>query len=75
VDAFIASTRAEDRAIEYKLDLPGGNEDRREFLRDGSAFANALGGDILYGIEENAGLPTAAPGVSVPKVPRQANPG
>ena len=67
VDALIASARAEDRTIEYKRDLPGGgDEDRREFLRDVSAFANALGGDILYGIEENAGLPTAAPGVSVP---------
>jgi hypothetical protein len=66
IEALVQSGRIEDRSIEYKRDLPRAiDEDRREFLRDVSAFANALGGDILYGIEENAGVPVAAHGVAI----------
>ncbi len=39
----------EDRTLEYKRDLP---TDHREFAADVVAFANSLGGLILYGIEE-----------------------
>jgi len=66
IDALIENARIEDRTIEYKRDLPGpADEDRREFLRDVSAFVNGLGGDIVYGIEEKAGIPTSAPGVAI----------
>jgi hypothetical protein len=66
IDALIQSGRMEDRQIDYKRDLAGStDDDKREFLRDVSSFANALGGDILYGIEETGGLPTAAPGVPI----------
>jgi hypothetical protein len=66
IDLLIQSGRIEDRTIEYKRVLPGpSDEDRREFLRDVSAFANALGGDILYGIEEDGGAPISAPGISI----------
>ena len=42
----------EGKAIEYKRDLPGtGNEDRKEFLKDVSSFANTSGGDLLYGVD------------------------
>lgn len=44
---------AESRSIEYKQALPGGADaDKREFLGDVSAFANAVGGDLLYGVTE-----------------------
>lgn len=66
VDAIVASGRAEDRTIEYKRELPGGSdEDRREFLRDVSSFANGMGGDILYGVETTGGIPTVARGLAV----------
>ena len=43
----------EHRTIEYKRELPGQRErDHREFLADASSFANAGGGYILYGVEE-----------------------
>lgn len=53
--------------LEYKRDLPGtADADKREFLADASAFANTQGGDLLYGIDEAAGIPTAIPGVVSP---------
>lgn len=66
VDAIVASGRVEDRTIDYKRELPGGSdEQRREFLRDVSSFANGMGGDILYGVEEAGGVPTVARGVTL----------
>lgn len=43
---------AESRTLEYKAELPGGkDDDKKEFLADVSAFANAIGGVIVYGVE------------------------
>lgn len=64
---------AESRTLEYKQSLPGGSDDeRREFLADVSAFANTIGGDILYGVVEEreaagktTGVPEAAPGLPI----------
>lgn len=36
--------------------------DRKEFLKDMSAFANARGGHPIIGIDEAAGVPTAFAG-------------
>ena len=50
----------ESKILEYKEDLPGNStQDKKEFLADVSSFANAGGGDILYGIKEdrNTGKP------------------
>lgn len=68
---LIADGRREDRTIEYKQELPTrATKDRNEFLYDVSAFANAGGGDLIYGVSEakdadgrNTGLPAAAPGL------------
>lgn len=50
----------EGHQIEFKQALPGGgNEDKREFLADVSSFANALGGDIVYGIVDEGGAAAA----------------
>lgn len=52
IDALIADKLAESRTLEYKQELPGNSDgDKREFLADVSSFANASGGDILYGIK------------------------
>lgn len=39
------------------------NESKREFLADVSSFANSVGGDLIFGIEEEEGVPTRVVGV------------
>ena len=57
----------EGKTIEYKRDLPGSSsDDRREFLKDVSSFANADGGDLLFGVGAKDGLPQAIPGITAP---------
>ena len=52
--------------IEYKRDLYGNSDaDKREALKDVSGFANAFGGQLIIGIEEQNGLPIAIPGISI----------
>jgi len=46
----------ERKYLEYKRCLPGDSDDeKREFLADVSSFANAAGGDLIYGIREEDG--------------------
>jgi len=57
----------EGKTIEYKRDLPGSSpDDRKEFLKDVSSFANADGGDLLFGVDAKDGLPQAIPGITAP---------
>ena len=47
----------EGRTLDYKLTLPGNSdEEKREFLADVTSFANASGGDIVYGAREANGV-------------------
>jgi hypothetical protein len=56
--ALITEGVAERRTVEYKSELPGSNDDaRKEFLADVSSFANASGGDLIYGIKAEDGVP------------------
>jgi len=53
IEALVANAVAEGRALEYKQQLPGnGDEDKKEFLADVSSFANAGGGDLVFGVVE-----------------------
>lgn len=55
-DELCSSRTPESRFLEFKRDLPGPKDkDRFEFVKDVSAFANADGGDLIYGIEEQDG--------------------
>jgi Putative DNA-binding domain len=46
----------EGRFYDFKAVAIGSNErDKREFLADVTAFANAAGGDLILGVRENAG--------------------
>jgi hypothetical protein len=55
----------EGKTIDYKRELPGNADaEKKEFLFDVSSFANASGGFLLYGIDEQGGIPTAVPGVT-----------
>lgn len=54
----------EGKSIEYKTQLPGpGHDSVRELLADVSSFANAAGGHLIFGIEENAGVPVRVHGM------------
>lgn len=56
----------ESRGLDYKRECPGQSDpDRTSFLQDVAAFANSGGGHIIYGIEENGGLPKSIPGLSL----------
>jgi hypothetical protein len=64
IQALVGSP--EGRTLEFKSKLiVQKDEERREFLADVSAFGNAQGGDLVFGVEEAAGIATAAPGVSL----------
>jgi hypothetical protein len=64
--SLIADGFAEQRTVEYKRELPGGNDDgKKEFLADVSSFANASGGDLLFGIEAEEGIPRAISPLSI----------
>ena len=59
----------EKRTLEFKAELPGTKDsEKKEFLADVSSFANAAGGDLIYGVEAPDGRATAAPGVTAQNV-------
>lgn len=61
---LIKNQVSESRLLDYKQELPEDTRDaRKEFLADITAFANASGGEIIYGIEEERidGKPTGIP--------------
>ena len=70
--SLVEDQTAEGIRLDYKETLPGTNdEERKEFLADVCAFANARGGYLVYGIKERrdsngraSGLPEAICGVA-----------
>jgi predicted HTH transcriptional regulator len=66
LQALLDGEVAEGKFIDYKRELPGlADGDKKEFLFDISSFANASGGYLLYGIEEENGIPTQLTGITV----------
>lgn len=68
VEALVEDKTAEGLDLEYKGCLPSKDQqDRKEFLKDVSSFANKLGGIIIYGIKEDRekgkGLPSEICGI------------
>jgi len=58
----------ESRTIEYKKELILNNDqEKREFLADISSFANASGGDLIFGVTENRddGTPKEVEGLEI----------
>lgn len=65
IDALVTNHVAEGRSIDYKRELPGSTDaDKKEFLADVSSFANTVGGDLIFGIEETGGLATSIRGLA-----------
>ena len=58
---------AEDAYIDYKRDWYNLSKDseKKDFLLDVCSFANAYGGDIIYGVEEDGGIPENFSGVEI----------
>ncbi|MBX9587571.1 MAG: ATP-binding protein [Gammaproteobacteria bacterium] len=54
---FIKNQVPESRYLEYKSQILLDGNEKYEFCRDVSAFANTEGGHIIYGIKEENGLP------------------
>lgn len=68
LQALVDNSVRERKTLDYKQSLPGrGDSDKREFLADVSSFANASGGDLIYGIvaDGETGEPTTLKGVAV----------
>lgn len=65
LQALIDNGVRESQTLEYKRGVYGrGDEEVREMLRDISSIANAFGGDLLIGVEEDGdGVPVALPGI------------
>jgi len=54
LQTLIDNKVSERKTIEYKQALPGNSDkEKKEFLADVSSFANASGGEIIYGIVED----------------------
>ena len=66
IDALLTTGVPEGRTIEYKRTLPGNtDQDKKECLADISSFANAAGGDLLYGVAAEEGILAAIPGLEI----------
>src|ERR1019366_763241 len=64
--ALISNGVAEGRTIDYKRELPGNSDSaKKEFLADASSFANTTGGDLVFGMDEDQGIPTILSGLQV----------
>src|SRR5574337_1306270 len=70
IEALVRDKIPEKKTTEYKEMLSVSNDkDRKEILADVSSFANALGGDIIFGVREKrdrdktTGIPEATEGL------------
>lgn len=64
---LIEIPESEAKVIEYKRELSVRSDaDKKEFLADVSSFANALGGHLIFGMEEENGVPTRLVGLDLP---------
>lgn len=68
LQALVDNKVIECKTIEYKQALPGNSDkEKKEFLADVSSFANASGGDLIYGITEDkkTGAPKPLKGLDI----------
>ncbi len=73
IDALIENSVNESKTLEYKRKLPEAlDKGKKEFLADVSSFANASGGDIIFGIEEKPGEDDGNTGVAGKVLPIQS---
>jgi len=64
IEALLDSRVPEGKTMEYKRELPHeGDSKKIPFLAEVSAFANTIGGDMVFGIEEKEGVPVSIKGI------------
>lgn len=62
--SLIEDRESEGKTLEYKLELPGGNDNgKKEFLYDTTSLANTRGGYLIFGMAEAAGVATDLVGI------------
>jgi len=74
LQALINNSVLEGKTIEYKQSLPSNSDsDKKEFLADVSSFANASGGDLIYGIitDKKTGTPKSVNGLGIENVDQE----
>lgn len=63
---LISEGVGESKTLEYKQELPAnGDGGQVKILRSISSLANTAGGDLLYGIAADEGIPTGLPGLDI----------
>jgi predicted HTH transcriptional regulator len=66
LQTLIAQKEVEGKTIEYKQELPRNTDaDKKEFLADISSFSNSSGGDLIYGMVEDKGMPKTLDGLDI----------
>jgi Putative DNA-binding domain len=81
IQSLVAAREGEHRQRDYKLQLPGGRDDeKKEFLYDVASFANAAGGDLIFGIADerdesgkSTGRAASADGIAVGNLSETVN--
>lgn len=64
VENLLANKVPEGLRLDYKRDTVGKQDkDVVEFLKDVTSFANAAGGDIVFGVAESKGVPASIEGL------------
>ena len=72
IQSLVTLSVAESKVIEYKKELKvGSDSEKKEFLYDISSFANTSGGDLIFGIEESAGMPVSLVPLLIPDLDAQ----
>lgn len=69
LQALVENQVTEGKLIDYKELLPSNSDsEKKEFLADVSSFANAAGGHLIFGMKEEAGIPTEVFGLQIADV-------
>jgi len=74
LQSLIDEERIEKKVLEYKSDIPGNSDsDKKDFLANISSFANAVGGDLIFGVIENrkTGKPEKLEGIEIINVDQE----
>ena len=63
--SLVTNAVEEGRKLDYKRELPGSSDaDKRELCADVSSFANTSGGYLLFGVDEDQGVPIGLLGLT-----------
>ena len=74
IEDLIVNEELESKTIEYKSELPPNNyESRKKFLASVVSFINTIGGDLIFGIQEDrsTGKPSSHEGISLPNAEQE----